>query len=123
MRRHMRMRMHVHMHMHMHVHMHMHMRTCGHAGRMAGRAWRSGGGASSAQGGPDCGGGWQGNRGAHVKHLLHGCDAGGVEAQRLVERRHGLPSKRGSIKRKAAWRKGVEKRRRRKQRAREAQIC
>eukprot|EP00964_Phaeocystis_antarctica_P045214 scaffold26017_cov39-Phaeocystis_antarctica.AAC.1 len=29
--------------------------------------------------------------GAHVEHVGHGCDAGGVEAQRLVERRRGLP--------------------------------
>eukprot|EP00964_Phaeocystis_antarctica_P113913 scaffold77878_cov55-Phaeocystis_antarctica.AAC.2 len=28
---------------------------------------------------------------AHVEHLVHGCDAGGVEAQRLVERRRVLP--------------------------------
>eukprot|EP00964_Phaeocystis_antarctica_P049389 scaffold28648_cov60-Phaeocystis_antarctica.AAC.1 len=29
--------------------------------------------------------------GAHVEHAAHGCDAGGVEAQRLVERRRELP--------------------------------
>ena len=29
--------------------------------------------------------------GAHVEHVGHGCDAGGVEAQRLVERRRVLP--------------------------------
>ena len=29
--------------------------------------------------------------GAHVEHAVHGCDAGGVDAQRLVERRRGLP--------------------------------
>eukprot|EP00964_Phaeocystis_antarctica_P080635 scaffold50376_cov38-Phaeocystis_antarctica.AAC.1 len=29
--------------------------------------------------------------GAHVEHVLHVCDAGGVEAQRLVERRRVLP--------------------------------
>eukprot|EP00964_Phaeocystis_antarctica_P149894 scaffold117165_cov54-Phaeocystis_antarctica.AAC.3 len=29
--------------------------------------------------------------GAHVEHGVHGCDAGGVEAQRLVERRRDLP--------------------------------
>eukprot|EP00964_Phaeocystis_antarctica_P061636 scaffold36844_cov58-Phaeocystis_antarctica.AAC.2 len=29
--------------------------------------------------------------GAHVEHLPHDCDAGGVEAQRLVERRRDLP--------------------------------
>ena len=30
-------------------------------------------------------------RGAHVEHVSHVCDAGGVEAQRLVERRRALP--------------------------------
>ena len=29
--------------------------------------------------------------GAHIEHVVHGCDAGGVEAQRLVERRRVLP--------------------------------
>eukprot|EP00964_Phaeocystis_antarctica_P096347 scaffold62657_cov64-Phaeocystis_antarctica.AAC.7 len=29
----------------------------------------------------------QGTRGAHVEHVAHGCDAGRVEAQRLVEHR------------------------------------
>ena len=29
--------------------------------------------------------------GAHVEHLVHGCDAGGIEAQRLVERPRVLP--------------------------------
>ena len=29
--------------------------------------------------------------GAHVEHVPRGCDAGGVEAQRLVERRRALP--------------------------------
>ena len=28
---------------------------------------------------------------AHVEHALHVCDAGGVEAQRLIERRRELP--------------------------------
>ena len=31
--------------------------------------------------------------GAHVEHAVHGCDAGRVEAQRLVERRRFLPSR------------------------------
>ena len=37
--------------------------------------------------------GWEQGTGseAYVEHLLHGCDAGGVEAQWLVERRRGLP--------------------------------
>ena len=46
-------------------------------------------GASSVQGRArlqirtEAGHGWGG---AHVEHVAHGCDAGGVEAQRLVER-------------------------------------
>jgi len=32
-----------------------------------------------------------GRRGAHLKHVVHGSDAGGVEAQRLVERIRVLP--------------------------------
>ena len=36
-------------------------------------------------------------RGAHQEHLLHGCDAGRVEAQWLVERRRFLPSKKGRM--------------------------
>ena len=38
------------------------------------------------------GNGGQGTRGAHIEHVAHGCDAGRVEAQRLVERRRALPS-------------------------------
>ena len=38
------------------------------------------------------GNGGQGTRGAHLKHVAHGCHAGRVEAQRLVERIHHLPS-------------------------------
>ena len=34
-------------------------------------------------------------RGAHGEHLVHGCDAGRVEAQRLVERQRELPSRKG----------------------------
>ena len=37
--------------------------------------------------------GGQGTCGAHVEHLLHGRDLGRVEAQRLVERRRALPSR------------------------------
>ena len=59
--------------------------------------WSSGGGASSVQGKPNCGGCWQGTRGAHREHVPHACDAGGVEAQRLVERRRVLPRRKGSI--------------------------
>ena len=35
----------------------------------------------------------QGTRGAHVEHGPHGRYLGGVEAQRLVERRRALPSR------------------------------
>ena len=35
--------------------------------------------------------------GAHVEHVLHGCDAGRVEAQRLVECRRVLPSRKEGI--------------------------
>eukprot|EP00964_Phaeocystis_antarctica_P163846 scaffold140798_cov250-Phaeocystis_antarctica.AAC.1 len=35
----------------------------------------------------------QGTRGAHVEHLVHGCDLGRIEAERLVERRRVLPSR------------------------------
>jgi len=38
--------------------------------------------------------GAKGTRGAHREHAQHGVDAGGVEAQRLVEGRRGLPSRR-----------------------------
>ena len=40
----------------------------------------------------------RGTRGAHHKHVPHVCDAGRVEAQRLVEHRRALPSKKGSIR-------------------------
>ena len=36
-------------------------------------------------------------RRAHVEHAVHGCDAGRVEAQRLVERRRALPSRKGGM--------------------------
>ena len=36
--------------------------------------------------------GVKGTRGAHAEHVAHVYDAGGVEAQRLVEGRRGLPS-------------------------------
>ena len=53
-------------------------------------------GAAAAQAscrrGPNCGSCWEGTRRAHPKHVLHVCDFGRVEAQRLVERRGTLPS-------------------------------
>ena len=42
--------------------------------------------------GPTHGLGAKGTRGAHPEHVGHARDAGGVEAQRLVEGRHALPS-------------------------------
>eukprot|EP00964_Phaeocystis_antarctica_P156657 scaffold126464_cov39-Phaeocystis_antarctica.AAC.1 len=37
-------------------------------------------------------------RGAHLEHPLHGCDAGRVEAQRLVERVRVLPSRKEGVR-------------------------
>ena len=39
--------------------------------------------------------GGQGTGGAHVEHADHGRDAGRVEAERLVERKRVLPSRKG----------------------------
>ena len=36
--------------------------------------------------------------GAHVEHLVHACDAGGIEAQRLVEGVRPLPSRKKGIR-------------------------
>ena len=57
------------------------------AGRREG-AW-----AAAAQAAWRLGG--QGTGGAHMEHEAHGCDAGSVEAQRLVERPRVLPSRVG----------------------------
>eukprot|EP00964_Phaeocystis_antarctica_P058049 scaffold34414_cov60-Phaeocystis_antarctica.AAC.4 len=43
--------------------------------------------------------GWgRGTRGAHPEHVAHVCDAGRVEAQRLVERRRVLPSRKEGMR-------------------------
>jgi hypothetical protein len=42
--------------------------------------------------------GVKGTRGAHLEHGVHGRDAGGVEAQRLVEGRRVLPSRREGMR-------------------------
>ena len=42
--------------------------------------------------GPTQGLGAKGTRGAHLEHVAHGRDAGGVKAQQLVEGRRALPS-------------------------------
>ena len=49
--------------------------------------------------------GVRGTGGAHIKHGLHGGDAGRVEAQRLVERRRPLPSRKEGIqgRRRVGW--------------------
>ena len=52
--------------------------------------------------GPTQGCGSQGTRGAHLEHAAHGRDLGRVEAERLVERRRKLPSRKG---RYAMWEK------------------
>ena len=40
----------------------------------------------------------QGTRGAHVEHVVHGCDAGRVEAERMVERKRALRSQMQGIR-------------------------
>ena len=37
-------------------------------------------------------------RGAHGEHVVHGCDAGRVEAERLVERRRVLRSRKEGVR-------------------------
>eukprot|EP00964_Phaeocystis_antarctica_P079950 scaffold49868_cov57-Phaeocystis_antarctica.AAC.3 len=65
----------------------------------SGATCRPGGGG----GGPKCEGrDWQGTRGAHREDAVHICDAGRVEAQRLVEHRRILPSRKGSIGKRGA---------------------
>eukprot|EP00964_Phaeocystis_antarctica_P014599 scaffold8064_cov24-Phaeocystis_antarctica.AAC.1 len=51
--------------------------------------------------GPEWGSVGRGTRGAHKKHPAQRCDAGRVEAQRLVERRRVLPSRKEGIR---CWR-------------------
>ena len=52
-----------------------------------------------ARGGPDLRPWGEGTRGAHVEHAPHVRDLGRVEAERLVEHRRGLPSRKaGSIR-------------------------
>ena len=49
---------------------------------------------AACAGWPDSRLGWaQGTRGAHGEHVAHVCDLGHVEAERLVERRRVLPSR------------------------------
>ena len=68
------------------------------AGRWEG-AWGRRRRKRHARGGPDSRvTGGQGTRGAHLEHVLHVCDAGRVEAQRLFERRRELPSRTEGIR-------------------------
>jgi len=48
--------------------------------------------------GPTQGCGGQGTRGAHLEHADHGRDAGRVEAERLVERKRELPSRKAGMR-------------------------
>ena len=63
-----------------------------------GRAWDSGGASGMYGQGLTVKAGGQGTCGAHVKHEAHACDAGRVEAQRLVEHQRGLPSRKEGIR-------------------------
>ena len=66
-------------------------------GRSEGVGWRRRN--RHARGGPDSRlQGGQGTRGAHVEHVDHGRDLGRVEAERLVERRRGLPSRKAGMR-------------------------
>ena len=68
------------------------------AGRREG-LWCGGGTTSGTYGnGPTQGLGAKGTRGAHLEHPAHVRDAGGVPAQRLVEGRRGLPSRREGMR-------------------------
>ena len=63
-----------------------------------GAGWEAGGcggdsGKRHARGGPNWKLGGRARAGAHIKHAVHACDAGRVEAQRLVERNRVLPSR------------------------------
>ena len=87
------------------------------AGSMrAGRGRGAAAAQASCRRGPNCGSCWEGTRRAHPKHVLHVCDFGRVEAQRLVERRGTLPSRKGSMRSGARCGPGegraVERRRR-----------
>ena len=60
-----------------------------------------------ARGGTDSQGcGSQGTRGAHVEHTVHIRDAGRVEAERMVELSHALPSRKAGMRRGKRYRPG-----------------
>jgi len=85
--------------------------------RQAGRDARGSGGGSGASRvqaeDPSAEAAGRGKRRAHIKHVAHVRDSGRVEAQRLVERRRALPSRKGKHKqsgdRRAGTREGVGK--------------
>ena len=63
------------------------------------RAWGDGSSASGVDGeGPTQGLGGQGARGAHGEHALHVRDLGRIEAERLVELRSELPSRKAGMR-------------------------
>ena len=69
------------------------------------RVYSMRGGVRGGEGGPSSLHGWarlqiggKARGGAHVEHGAHSCDAGGVEAQRLVERMCVLPSRTDGIR-------------------------
>ena len=75
---------------------------CGGGEVRAGRREGPGCGGGTTSGtygnGPTQGLGAKGTRRAHPEHGVHGCDAGGVKAQRLVEGRRALPSRREGMR-------------------------
>ena len=98
-----------------------HIRRGARAGRGGGRACGDGGGASSVQAqDPTAEAAGGGTRGAHVKHAVHGCDAGGVPAryvcveqgQAREELRHvcdcrDVPVSDGAVRRSGGSRVGI----------------
>ena len=63
-----------------------------------GRAWSDGSARSVHGDGLIQGCGSHGTRGAHVEHAVHVRDLGRVEAQRLVERRRALPTRKAGMR-------------------------
>ena len=68
------------------------------AGRREGLGWWRHNKRHARGKGPTQGLGAKGTRGAHREHVAHGRDAGGVEAQRLVEGHRALPSRREGMR-------------------------
>ena len=61
------------------------------------RAWSDGSARGVHGDGLTQGCGSHGTRGAHVEHAVHVRDLGRVEAERLVERRRALPSRKAGM--------------------------